>query len=53
MKHKTMKLFILGQGQLIGDEDIVVKSKGYQTTVRCLSKTAEYNRFSSDEFLKL
>ena len=43
----------MGQGQLIGDEDVVMHQQGYQTTVRCLSAKAELYEIRQDEFLKL
>jgi hypothetical protein len=38
---------------LIGDDDVVVSSAVYQTTVRCLSPTAELFEINKDEFLRL
>lgn len=38
---------------MIGDDDVVVSSAVYQTTVRCLSPTAELYEINKDEFLRL
>jgi hypothetical protein len=43
----------MGQGQLIGDEDVVSRQERYKTTVRCLSAKAELYEIHHDEFLKL
>ena len=38
---------------MLGDDDVVVNSAVYQTTVRCLSPTAELYEINKEEFLRL
>lgn len=50
---KFIKLFILGQGQLIGEEDIISQSPTYQTSAQCLSSEADIYEIRLEEFVKL
>eukprot|EP00347_Sterkiella_histriomuscorum_P000821 403374386 len=52
-KIEKINLFILGSGQLIGDEDVGVNNSHYQSTIRCLSQHAELIRLKKEDFLRL
>lgn len=49
---KKKNLYILGRGQVVGDDDVVLKNKTHSTTVKCISNYGEVFEVSREDFLK-
>jgi CRP-like cAMP-binding protein len=54
LKHLVNKknLFILGRGQVVGEDDIILKHPTYRTTVKCISNYGEVFEIAQEDFLK-
>jgi CRP-like cAMP-binding protein len=50
-KHK-IKLTILGEGQLFGDDDVILK-RNYSCTLKCIQNDSEAYLISRHDFLRL
>lgn len=55
--NKTQKhlltLFILGKGQLIGDEDVILEKDHFSTTCKCISSHIDTFELTREEFRKI
>lgn len=50
---KKLKLFILGKGQILGDEDIGLQLPKYETTAKCITSKVEFYEMKKEDFLRL
>lgn len=50
---KKLNLFILGRGQMLGDEDVGLQLDTYETTARCITSKVEFYEMKRDDFLRL
>ncbi|TNV85029.1 hypothetical protein FGO68_gene16462 [Halteria grandinella] len=52
-QRQHLSLFILGRGQLIGDEDVILEKDNYQTTCKCISSHIDVFELTREEFRKI